>query len=163
MDKLLLKELKEYIELHQSVIQFALHQPKVESMEKSISEDLQIGHLEDFIKKKKQPSLNQILFKYIDEKGLSDPEIYKKAGIDRKHFSKIRTNPEYQPKKNTVFALALALELSLDQSEHLLSVAGYSLSSSDTTDLIIQFCLEKKIFDLHYVNQALEYFNQKII
>jgi len=101
------------------------------------------------------------LFSFIDKKGVSDPDIYKKAGIDRRHFSKIRSNPDYRPGKNTVIALALALELNKKETDKLLSSAGYSLSDSDTFDLVIQFCVEKKIYDIHDVNQALDYFSLK--
>ena len=92
---------------------------------------------------------------------MSDAEVYKKAGLDRRHFSKIRSNPNYHPGKNTVIALAIALELNKKETGRLLTVAGYSLSESDTFDLVIQFCLEKKIYDLDTINQALEYFSLK--
>ena len=101
------------------------------------------------------------MFSLIDKKGASDPDIYKKAGIDRRHFSKIRSNPDYRPVKNTVIALALALELNKKETDKFLSSAGYSLSDSDTFDLVIQFCVEKKIYDIHDVNQALDYFSLK--
>ena len=99
------------------------------------------------------------MFRYIDKKGASDSDIYKRAGIDRRHFSKIRSNPEYKPGKNTVIALALALELTKKELDKLLGSAGYSLSDSDTFDLVIQFCLEKKIYNFYDINQALDYFS----
>ena len=108
--------------------------------------------LEDFIKNKRKPTFNQILFSFIDQKGATDSDIYKRAGIDRRHFSKIRSNPDYRPGKNTAIALAIALELNKKETDRLLSAAGFSLSESDTFDLVIRFCLEKKIYDLHTIN-----------
>lgn len=82
--------------------------------------------------------------------------IYKKAGIDRKHFSKIRSIPDYKPSKRTVVALCLSLELSDEETGDMLSAAGFSLSDNERFDLLIQFCLEKKIHDIDDVNQALD-------
>ena len=92
---------------------------------------------------------------------MSDPVIYNRAGIDRRHFSKIRSNSNCRPGKNTAIALAIALELNQKETMNLLSAAGYSLSESDTFDLVIQFCLMKKIYNIHSVNQALDYFGLK--
>jgi len=160
LTKKILKELQEYIDRH--LFPFSAH--VLEEIQYSLQEeriDLHSMELEDFIKNKRKPTLSECLFQFIDQKNTSDPVIYKKAGIDRKHFSKIRSNPNYLPKKNTIIALALALELNELEFEELLSTAGYSLSDSDTSDLVIQFCLEKKIYDIDLVNQALEYFSQK--
>ncbi|MDR7077191.1 hypothetical protein J2Y03_002214 [Neobacillus niacini] len=151
-DQELLLELQTYIENHLS---FQI----LESVSFQKSEELQNIEIEDFIKIKRQPTFNQTLFRFIDKKGTTDSDIYKRAGIDRRHFSKIRSNPDYKPKKNTVIALALALELTKKETDKLLSSAGYSLSDSDTFDLIIQFCLEKKIYDFYHINQALDYFS----
>jgi len=160
LTKEILKELKEYIDNH--LLTFSSH--VLEEHQYSLQEeriDLHSMELEDFIKNKRKPTLSELLFQFIDQKKTTDPVIYKKAGIDRKHFSKIRSNPNYLPKKNTIIALAFALELNEPELEELLSTAGYSLSDSDTSDLVIQFCLEKKIYDIDLVNQALEYFSLK--
>ncbi|MET3196067.1 hypothetical protein [Bacillus sp. OAE603] len=160
LTKEILKELKEYVDNH--LLLFSSH--VLEEYQYSLQEeriDLHSMELEDFIKNKRKPTLSECLFQFIDQKKTSDPVIYKKAGIDRKHFSKIRSNPNYLPKKNTIIALAFALELNEPEFEELLSTAGYSLSDSDTSDLVIQFCLEKKIYDIDLVNQALEYFSLK--
>ena len=151
-DKELLLELQTYIENH---LRFQIF----ESVSFQKSEELQNIEIEDFIKIKRQPTFNQTLFRFIDKKGESDADVYKRAGIDRRHFSKIRSKPEYKPGKNTAIALALALELTKKETDKLLSSAGYSLSDSDTFDLVIQFCLEKKIYDFYDVNQALDYFS----
>jgi len=153
----LLAELQYYVDTH---LQPVFHEMKLySSEEKMISEEIQNVDIEEFIKIKRQPTFNQTLFRYIDKKGASDSAIYKRAGIDRRHFSKIRSNLEYKPGKNTVIALALALELTKKETDKLLSSAGYSLSDSDTLDLVIQFCLEKKIYDFYDINQALDYFS----
>jgi hypothetical protein len=154
-DKELLLELQAYIEKH---LKLQILQT-FESVSFQKSEELQNIEIEDFIKVKRQPTFNQTLFRYIDKKGASDSDIYKRAGIDRRHFSKIRSNPEYKPGKNTVIALALALELTKKETDKLLGSAGYSLSDSDTFDLVIQFCLEKKIYNFYDINQALNYFS----
>ncbi|MCR2823514.1 hypothetical protein NQ185_18020 [Lederbergia panacisoli] len=115
----------------------------------------------DFIENKRKPSLQKLLFDFIDQKGATDPEIYHKAGVDRKLFSKIRSNPSYRPRKNTIISLALALELEQEETDTLLNSAGYTLSDSETFDLIIQFCIKKKIYHIHDVNQALEHYDLK--
>ncbi|MCH6267347.1 MULTISPECIES: hypothetical protein [Neobacillus] len=151
LDKHLLVELQVYIERNLNILTYSMME----------SNEIHSIEIEDFIKNKRQPTFNQTLFKLIDKKGAGDTETYKKAGLDRRHFSKIRSNPEYRPRKNTVVALALALELNKKETDKLLSSAGYSLSDSETFDLVIQFCLEKKIYDVHDVNQALDYFRLK--
>ncbi|KNY28872.1 hypothetical protein [Pseudobacteroides cellulosolvens] len=117
--------------------------------------------MEEYIKNNRKPTFNQVLFSFIDRKGTTDSDIYKKAGIDRRHFSKIRSNPDYRISKNTAVSLSLALELTKKDTDKLLSAAGYSLSDSDTFDLVIQFCMEKKMYDIHNVNEALVYFSLK--
>lgn len=160
LDKKLLEELQEYVEAHLNIVNFSLSEaPKY--IENEILGDLYQNEIEDFIKNKRKPTFNEVLFGLIDEKGANDADIYKKAGIDRRHFSKIRSNPDYRVSKNTVIALALALELDTVGTDDLLSSAGYSLSDSDTFDLVIQFFLERKIYDIDEVNQALDYFSLK--
>jgi hypothetical protein len=170
LDEKLLKELQEYVEKHLERLDYVLYEPaRYDSMDMPDIE-LDIGHdyiglpdteLENFIKDNRKPTFHQILFSFIDKKGASDSDVYKSAGVDRRHFSKIRSNPDYRPGKNTVIALALALELNKKETDRLLSAAGYSLSESNTFDLIILFFLDKEIYDLYSVNQALDYFSQK--
>lgn len=164
LDIKILEELQEYLEANLAVImekEIILYSPN-ESMDiDSVMESISPLDIEIFINNKRQPTLQDVLFGFIDKKGSTDAVIYKKAGIDRRHFSKIRSNPEYRPGKNTVVALALALELDKKETDKLLSSAGYSLSDSDTSDLIIQFCIEKKIYNILQVNHALDYFSMK--
>jgi len=103
----------------------------------------------------------ETILNYIDRAETKDSVIYRKARIDRRHFSKIRSNPDYHPSKNTAIALALALGLNIKDTEGLIGSAGYSLSDSETFDLIIKFCINKKIFNIDDVNQALDYFSLK--
>jgi hypothetical protein len=161
LNKKLLLELQEYVEKHsKKVISLELYEP-INTKEEILYGYKQKSELEDFIESNRKPTFNQVLFRFIDKKGANDSAIYKKAGIDRRHFSKIRSNPNYRPGKNTAISLALALELNEKDTQKLLSAAGYSLSDSDTFDLIIRFCIMKKIYDIDSVNQALDYFSLK--
>lgn len=100
-------------------------------------------------------TFQQRLLRLIDASGLTDVAVYKKANLDRKLFSKIRCNANYRPKKATAIALALALELNLDETKDLLSRAELALSPSSKFDLIIQYFIDRKVYDIYAVNLAL--------
>jgi hypothetical protein len=157
LTKKLLLELEKFVNRHKNLMMF----DRASCAPQGLYKIAQPDELEDFIDIKRKMKFSQVLFEFIDNKSANDSDIYKKAGIDRRHFSKIRSNPDYRPGKNTVIALALALQLDRKDTDKLLSSAGYSLSDSDTFDLVIQFCLEKKIYDFHDVNMALDYFSLK--
>ena len=106
---------------------------------------------------------SETLLKLIDKTGKKDSEIYKKANISKQHFSKIRNNPQYQPTKATALAFAIALELDLEQTNHLIGRAGYTLSSSSKFDLIIQYFIEQKRFNIVEINMALYEFDQSLL
>lgn len=105
-------------------------------------------------------TFQEYLFMLIDRRGLTDPEVYKKANIDRKHFSKIRSNVDYTPSKKTALALALALELSLDETKDLLARAGLALSPSMMFDRIIEYCIETSNYDIYEINCILFKYEQ---
>ena len=110
--------------------------------------------LEDVVKNVSE-TWQESLLRLITERGYSDTEIYKRANVDRKLFSKIRTNKNYQPKKNTAVAFALALRLNLDETKDFLMRAGYAFSPSSKFDLIIEYSIEHGVYDLMLINGAL--------
>ena len=95
------------------------------------------------------------LFKLIDERELKDSDLYNKVDIDRRLFSKIRSNKDYHPSKETVILLGLGLELSEKEIEELLESASYSLPMNTTFDLIVRFCFKEHIYDVGTVNEFL--------
>ena len=105
--------------------------------------------------KNMQETFVQYLFKIIDAKGVKDSEVYKKANIDRKLFSKIRSNVNYLPSKNTLLALAIGLELNLDETKSFLEKAGFALSKSILTDVIVEYYIINKQYNIFKINQTI--------
>ena len=106
---------------------------------------------------------SETLLKLIDKTGKKDSEIYKKAGVDRKHFSKIRNNPSYKPSKQTALAFAIALELDLEATKDLISRAGFTLSHSSKADIIIEYFIINGTYDIFLINETLFAFDQNIL
>ena len=105
----------------------------------------------------------ETLFKYIDDKGLTDPEVYKRANLDRKLFSKIRKNKNYKPSKNTALALAVALELNLDETKDFIGKAGYALTHSSKMDIIVEFFIKQNNYDIFELNDVLFYYEEPLL
>lgn len=157
----------------------------LENYDVCLSESIVLDNCEEFVFKSVAPceapssvankSLNEYmremdksfaykLFDLIDERGMTDVECYKKANIDKKTFSKIKCNPDaYRPSKQTAVAFAIALKLDLNETQDLLASAGLTLSRAFVFDKIIRYFIQKEIYDIFEINEALFEFDQVLL
>ena len=135
--------------------------PEIIQSEKPVSACLAKVEAADF--SDLEESFSSMVLRKIDEKGMTDPQCYKKANLDRKLFSKIRSHEDYQPSRATALALGIALELPLSELQELLAKAGYTLSHARRADVIVEYFVKKGIYDIYKINQVLFDFEEPTI
>lgn len=150
-------------EIDESVaIDFDVSSMKKTKITKTMSSTMATNRNIDDLMNQIEETFSQRLLRMIDERGMSDSEVYNKAYVDRRHFSKIRKDINYTPNKKTVLAFSIALELSLDEAKDLLNSAGYALSRSSKTDIIVAYFLQNKIYDMFEINDILDAYGQPV-
>jgi len=137
---------------YEDAVQYSMAAPQPVQLSKL---DDALGQLEE--------TFSQRFMRLIDQKGYRDAEVYKKANLDRKLFSKIRSDKDYRPGKATALALAIALELDLAGTRDLLRRAGFALSHSNRFDIIVEYFIEHGNYDIYEINEALFAFDQKLL
>lgn len=163
---------KYYIDKHEEdadikLVKSAIESYAVESIQETkatdtISLTLPVNRNIESLMGQMDETFSQRLLHLIDERGMTDSEAYNKAYVDRRHFSKIRKDVNYTPNKKTVLAFAIALELSIDEAKDLLNSAGFALSRSSKTDIIVAYFLQNKIYDMFEINEILDAYGQPI-
>lgn len=129
---------------------------------KGMSSTIAVNRNIDKLMDQMEETFSQRLLRMIDERDMTDSEAYTKAYVDRRHFSKIRKDVNYVPNKKTVLAFTIALELSLDEAKDLLGSAGFALSRSSKTDIIVAYFLQNKIYDMFEINDVLDAYGQPV-
>jgi len=129
---------------------------------KGMSSTIPVNRNIDKLMDQMEETFSQRLLRMIDERDMTDSEAYTKAYVDRRHFSKIRKDVNYVPNKKTVLAFSIALELSLDEAKDLLASAGFALSRSSKTDIIVAYFLQNKIYDMFEINDVLDAYGQPV-
>ena len=128
-----------------------------------MEEELCESSINTFVNNNKDDNkFQKLLFKYIDDRNLKDSDVYNKVHIDRRLFSKIRSDPDYHPSKDTVILLGLALELNIEEFTLLMNSASYSIPKNNYYDLIIRFCFMEGIYKIKDVNDLLAMYNCKL-
>ena len=132
--------------------------PEAPSMPKSFEETSLHEYLQQGDK-----CFKEMLFDLIDESGMTDVECYKKANVDKRTFSKIKSNKDYRPSKQTVIAFAISVHLNLDKTQELLATVGFTLSRSSVFDKIIRYFIHIGNYDIFEINEALFEFDQQLL
>ena len=113
--------------------------------------------------KNRDAGFSETLLRLIDQRGHKDSAVYKRANMSKQHFSKIRNNPDYKPTKATALALAVALELNMDETRDFIGRAGFALSRSSKFDLIVRYFIENRNYNIVEINMALYEFDQPLL
>ena len=142
--------------------EFDMSTAKKTTITHSMSEVMVSNRKIDDLMSQMDETFSQRLIRMIKEREMSESEAYKKAYVDRRHFSKIKKDEYYLPTKKTVLAFSIALELSLDETKDLLRSAGYALSRSSKFDIIIVYFIENKNYDMFEINEVLYEYDQPI-
>ena len=142
--------------------EFDVSTMKKTKIQKGMSSTMSVNRNIDNLMNQLEETFSQRLLRMIDERGMTDSEAYTKAYVDRRHFSKIRKDINYVPNKKTVLAFTIALELSLDEAKDLLASAGFALSRSSKTDIIVAYFLQNKIYDMFEINDVLDAYGQPV-
>lgn len=145
-----------YVDCHR------IHRRELLDVERQAMISQPVQDLEEMMDALSEP-FHIALLHLIDAKGKTDPEVYKRANIDRKLFSKIRKGNGYIPGKRTILALSIALELTLEETDALLKKAGYALSNSQKFDVIVAFFLVNRKYDIFEINEVLFEYNQPLL
>ena len=117
--------------------------------------------LDDFIELQSNESFSDLLLRLIRENGMTEVEVYKRAGITAQHFSKIRSAREYRPTKETVLALAIALKLDLPKTKELLRAGGLAFTHANKTDIIVEYFIINGNWNIFEINEALDSYGLK--
>ena len=118
--------------------------------------------LEEYISMK-EDGFSETLLRLIEEKGMDPVVCFKRANVNRRTFSKIRTDKTYHPSKKTVFAFAISLKLTYEETEDLLKSAGYTFTNSSKMDIIVEYYILNGIYDIFEINEALYEFDQPLL
>ena len=147
-EKILKRKIKIPQDLQNTLNYYNIEMPNSNLIVEETSESYYLDAIAELRSTPLSETFQELLFKFIDNSNLTDVEVYKKAFINRKLFSKIRTDKNYHPSFGTVTLLALALNLTIDEYEQLLNSASYSLSTNSRSAITIRYCFEHKIYDV---------------